>query len=112
MTPTGLRSAAIALGLVGAVSQLGVALMGDAIGGPSAIVFIVVVDAFAALVGVALLWRRTSAGLVLIGAAGLGALVAMFWSTLLEVGVATFLVGAATAAGLSLRAPAIARNQG
>lgn len=112
MTRTGLRTTGISLGLLGAVGQLGVAFMGDAIGGPSAMVFILLGDAIAALVGIALFWRWASAGLVLVGAAGLGALVAMFWSTLLEIGVAAFLLGAATAAGLSLRASARARNQG
>lgn len=106
MTSTGYRITGAAVGLLGAIGQLGVALMGDAIGGPSAIVFILIGDAIAALVGTALLWRWTSAGLVLIAAAGLGALVAMFGSTLLEIGVAVLLLGAASSAGLSLRAAA------
>ena len=84
--------------------------MGDAIGGFSAIVVVLAIDAVVAAAGVALVLRWTIPGLLLMAVAGLGAVVTLFLSTLLDVRVAAFLLGAVIAAFLSLRAPMTARG--
>jgi len=100
-----LRSAGVALGVVGGLSQLGVAFMGDAIGGMSLVIALLGLDALVAIAGagLAVRWARPGAGLML--AAGLGAVVALFGTTLLEIGVAAFLLlaVAATVRGEAVR---------
>ena len=100
-----MRRLSVAFGVIAVVGQLAIAFMGDAIGGFTAIVVVLAIDAIVAASGVVLVWRWTIPGLLLIALAGLGAVVALFWSTLLEIGVAAFLLGAVIAAFLSLRAP-------
>ena len=106
-----LRGLSIALGLLAVIGQLAVAFMGDAIGGFSAIVVVFAIDAIVAAAGVVLVWRWTIPGLLLMAVAGLGAVVALFWSTLLEIGVAAFLLGAVIAAFLYVREPMTARRE-
>src|SRR5689334_3022849 len=93
-----LRSASILLGLAGGLSQLAIAFMGDAIGGMSTIVVLLAIDGVLALLGAAVVFRRTMTGLSLIAAAALGAAVALFSATWLEIGVAALLIGAVAAA--------------
>jgi len=69
--------------------------MGDAIGGMSLTVVLLVLDAVGALAGTILLLRWPTSGAILIGAAGIGAVVALFSTTLLEIGVAVLLLFAA-----------------
>ena len=91
--------------MVAGVSQLGVALMGDAIGGMSPVIVVLGVDASLGIAGavLAIWWRKIGAATML--AAGLGAVVALFGTTLLEIGVAAFLLlaVAATLLGESVR---------
>ena len=97
LSPSKLRSAGILLGLLGGLAQLGVAFMGDAIGGLSAIVVVLALDAMVALAGAVVAFRWTLPGAALMAVAGVGAVVALFWSTWLEVGVAALLLGAGAA---------------
>ena len=92
-----MRSAGIVLGVLGGLAQLGVAFMGEAIGGVSTIVVVLTLDAIAALAGAVVAFRWTVPGAVLMAVAGVGAVVALFWSTWLEVGVAALLLGAGAA---------------
>lgn len=103
MTASVMRAASIALGLLGVVGQLGVAFMGDAIGGPSLTVLVLVFDAVVASIGAVLVFRWLVPGLTLMAVAGLGASVALFFTTLLEIGVAFFLLCALIAGLLSTR---------
>lgn len=77
--------------------------MGDAIGGMSAVVVLLAIDAIVALVGAAVVFRSTMSGVVLMAAAALGAAVALFSTTWLEIGVAALLIGAIAAASSSAR---------
>lgn len=92
-----MRNAGIALGVAGGVGQLAVAFMGDAIGGMSTAVVLLAFDALIAIAGAVLVvrWRMLGAGLMFV--AGLGAVVALFWTTLLEIGVAALLLLAVAA---------------
>ena len=56
-----------------------------------------VIDAIVAIVGAAVVFRWSAPGVALLGAAGLGAVVAQFSTTLLEIGVAALLLRAAAA---------------
>ena len=102
-----MRNAGIALGVLGAAGQFGITFMGYALTWTSAgVLLLLAADAVVALAGavLAMKWRRLGAGLML--AAGLGAVVALFGTTLLEIGVAAFLVLAVAA---TLRGEAIRR---
>lgn len=103
MTSGFLRCTSFALGILGGVAQVVVAFLGLAIGGPSAIVVVLAFDALVVLVGVVLLAKWTWPGVTLMAVAGLGAIVALFSSTLLEIPVAALLLLAAVAAALSTR---------
>jgi hypothetical protein len=83
-----LRSAAVVVGVLGGLAQLGVAFMGDAIVG---------------LVGAAVVFRWTVLGAVLMAIAGLGAVIALSFSTLIEIPVAALLLGAVAATCVSSR---------
>lgn len=76
--------------------------MGYAIGGLSAIVVVLAIDAAAALVGSGMVQRWSIAGLVITASAAVGAAVLLLFSTWLEIGVAALLLLAA-AANLSSR---------
>lgn len=89
--------AGLVLGLLGAAAQVIVALLGDAIGGMSVAVVVLAVDAVVAAVGAILIPIRPTVGAAVLGAAGIGAIVALFSTTLLEIGVAVLLLGAAAA---------------
>ena len=82
---------------MGGLAQLGVAFLGYAIGGPSLVVLLLAVDGLLALLGAVLVSRWTNAGLVLIAVAATAALVALFVTTLLQVGVAVLLFASAAA---------------
>jgi hypothetical protein len=98
-----LRSASILLGLAGGLGQLAIAFMGDAIGGMSTTVLLLALDAVLALLGAAMVFRWTMTGLSFMAAAALGAAVALFSTTWLEIGVAALLIGAIAAASGSIR---------
>ena len=85
------------------MAQLAIVFMGDAIGGMSTLVVLLAIDAIVALVGAAVVFRWTITGLTLMAAAALGAAVALFSTTWLEIGVAGLLVGAVAAASSSAR---------
>jgi hypothetical protein len=93
-----LRRASVVLALLGGLAQLAVAFMGDAIGGMSVTVALLVLDSVLALVGTIVLLKWPVAGAIVIGAAGIGAVVALFSTTLFEIGVAALLLGGAAAA--------------
>ena len=95
--------ASLMLGLIGGLAQLAIAFMGDAIGGMSTVVVLLAIDAIVALVGAAVVFRWTVTGLILMAAAALGAAVALFTTTWLEIGVAALLIGAVAAASVSGR---------
>ena len=101
-----MRSAGVALGVVGGLSQLGVTIMGDAIGGMSPVIVLLGLDALVAIAGSALAVRWARPGAALMLAAGLGAVVALLGTTLLEMGVAAFLLLAVAA---TLRGEAVRR---
>lgn len=71
--------------------------MGYAIGGVSAIVVVLVLDALAAIAGALIAATRPLAGAVLMFLAGVGAAVALFSSTYLEIGVIVLLLVAVVA---------------
>ena len=100
-----MRNAGIALGAAGGLGQLLIVLMGYAIGGTSqaGLLLVLTLDAVVALAGVGLSirWRMLGAGLMLL--AGLGAVVALFSSTLLEIGVAALLLLAVAATLMAAR---------
>ena len=98
-----MRSVSLLLGLVGGLAQLAIVFMGDAIGGMSTLVVLLAIDAIVALVGAAVVFRWTITGLTLMAAAALGAAVALFSTTWLEIGVAGLLVVAVAAASSSAR---------
>lgn len=79
--------------------------MGDAIGGMSPVIVLLGADAVVGIAGavLAIRWRKPGAAVML--AAGLGAVVALLGTTLLEIGVAAFLLlgVAATLWGESVR---------
>lgn len=77
--------------------------MGDAIGGMNTAVVLLAIDAMVAVVGAVVVFRWTMAGLTLMAAAALGAAVALFSTTWLEIGVAALLIGAVAAASVSAR---------
>lgn len=91
--------------MIGGVSQLGVSLIGDAIGGVSPVIVLLGADALVGIAGavMAIRWRKIAAAVML--AAGLGAVVALFGTSLLEIGVAALLLqgAAATLWGVSVR---------
>ena len=87
---------------MGGFAQLGAAFLGYAIGGASIAVILLAVDAVVAFVGAAIVSRWTTGGMVLIAIAAVGALIALFVTTLLEIGVALLLF-ASLAAIVSLR---------
>ena len=97
-----MRSPSILLGLAGGLAQLAIAFMGDAIGGMSTVVVLLAIDGVVALVGAATVFRWTIIGLSLMAAAALGAAVALFWTTWLEIGVAALLIGAVAGASVSV----------
>jgi hypothetical protein len=103
MTPSSLRRASIVLGVLGGVGQLGVAFMGFAIGGPSAVVVLLAVDGLIAVAGAVVVSKVPMLGLILLLVAGAGAVVALFSTTLLEIGVIVLLVGSAATAAPLLR---------
>jgi hypothetical protein len=98
-----LRSASILLGLAGGLSQLAIAFMGDAIGGMSATVVLLAIDAVVALVGAAVVLKWPMTGVSVMATAALGAAVALFSTTWLEIGVAALLIGGIAAASGSIR---------
>lgn len=102
-SPSKLRRASIVLALLGGIAQLAVAFMGDTIGGMSVTVALLVLDAVLAFVGTVVLLKWRTSGAIVIGAAGIGAVVALFSTTLLEIAVALFLLGAAAAGWASTR---------
>jgi hypothetical protein len=98
-----LRSASVVLGILGGVAQLGVAFMGDAIGGMSTVIVLLAIDGAVAILGALLVWRWPITGAVVMALAGLGAVIALFSTTLLEIGVAALLLGAVAAALIGTR---------
>ena len=66
--------------------------MGYAIGGMSAIVVVLALDALIAIAGALIAANRPVAGAVLMFLAGAGAAVALFFSTYLEIGVIVLLL--------------------
>ncbi len=99
-----LRLAGIVLALVGGIGQLAIALMGFAIGGPGITVWLLLADAVLAILGAVAIARWPTSGAALVLIAGAGALVALFWFTLLETGVAILLLSAAALGFASRRA--------
>lgn len=92
-----MRSAGPVAGAIGGAAQLAIAFMGYAIGGVSAIVVVLVLDALAAIAGALIAATRPLAGAVLMFLAGVGAAVALFSSTYLEIGVIVLLLVAVVA---------------
>lgn len=92
-----MRSAGPIAGAIGGAAQLAIAFMGYAIGGMSAIVVVLVLDALLAIVGSLVAAKRPVVGAILMFLAGVGAAVALFSSTYLEIGVIVLLLMAVVA---------------
>lgn len=92
-----MRSAGPIAGAIGGAAQLAIAFMGYAIGGMSAIVVVLTIDALVAIAGALIAANRPVAGAVLMSLAGAGAAVALFFSTYLEIGVIVLMLVAVVA---------------
>ena len=92
-----MRSAGPIAGAIGGAAQLVIAFMGFAIGGMSVIVVVLVLDALLAIAGALLAADRPVVGAILMFLAGVGAAVALFSSTYLEIGVIVLLLLAVVA---------------
>ena len=98
-----MRGVSVALVLVGGLAQLTIAFLGDAIGGLSVTVVLLGIDALLAIVGGAAIFKWSRFGLFLTTLAAVGALVLLFWTTWLEIGVGILLLGGAGAALISIQ---------
>lgn len=92
-----MRSAGQIAGSIGGAAQLAIAFMGYAIGGMSAIVVVLALDALLDIAGALVAAKRPVLGAILMFLAGVGAAVALFWSTYLEIGVIVLLLIAVVA---------------
>ena len=75
----------------------------------SVTVILLLVDACVAVAGAVVIFRWSRPGLVLMSVAALGAVVALFWTTWLEVAVATLWLAAVAASLVSMRQEAAQR---
>ena len=98
------RIAGAVVSWLGALGQLGIALVGYALGGLDTAVALVLAVAVVAGVGAVLMLRIRVVGLVLVAIAAAGALVGLFVYTRLEIVVAVLLLAGITLPMLGRRA--------